>query len=184
MAESTLGHHDLARTADRVDERLRDRAAHELVIRCQETVHAALLERHDQRVHVDDGDAGIHHLVDRIGQGADAEGLDGDEVPFLRGHVVDGGALLGSAEFAVEPGDLDVEELAPEFRGLLALGAPGRLQSGVREGRLQRLLGPSHLGGGGGADQRIEAEAAEDGRRARRSADLANEVSPRCRRQA
>ena len=75
------------------------------------------------------------------GQRADAEGLDRDEVPLLRGHVVDGGALLHRVELAVEPGHLDVEELAPVFGRLLALGAPGGLQAGIGEGRLERLLG-------------------------------------------
>ena len=105
-----------------------------------------LVERRDQRVHVDDRDAGVDHLLDRRGQRADAEGLDGDEIPFLRGHVVDRGALLDGVELAVEPGDLDVEELAPIFGGLLALGAPGRLQAGIGEGGLQRPGGPQPAG--------------------------------------
>ena len=85
------------------------------------------------------GNAGFDHLVDRRGQRADAERLDGDEIPLLRGHVVDRRALLDGVELAVEPGHLDVEQLAPIFRRLLALRAPGRLQAGVGERGLQRL---------------------------------------------
>ena len=48
-------------------------------------------------------------------------------------------------QLAVEPGDLDVEQLAPELGRLLALGAPGRLQAGIGERGLQRLLGAAHL---------------------------------------
>ena len=106
----------------------------------RKAVDVDLVERRDQRVHVDDRDAGIDHLLHRLGQRADAERLDRDEVPFLRGHVVDRGALLDGVELAVEPGHLDVEELAPVFRRRLALGAPGRLQAGIGERRLQRLL--------------------------------------------
>ena len=56
-----------------------------------------VVERRDQRVHVDHRDAGIDHLVDRRGQRADAEGLDGDEIPFLGGHVVDRARCLCAA---------------------------------------------------------------------------------------
>src|SRR5262249_13822346 len=101
---------------------------------------------------------------------------------LLRGHVVDGGALLCGAELAVEPCDLNVEQLAPELRGLLALGAPCCLQSGVRESCLQRLLGAAHFGGHGAAHERIEPEAAKHRRRAGRSADLPNEIPPCSRR--
>ena len=57
---------------------------------------------------------------------------------FLRGHIVDGRALFDSVQLAVEPSDFDVEEGAPIFGRLLALRAPGRLQSGVGESGLQR----------------------------------------------
>ena len=140
MAERALRHDDLALAADGVAERLRHRGAHEFIVGRQERVNVDLVERGDQRVHVDHGNAGVDHLLHRLGQRADAERLDGDEIPFLRGHVVDRGALLDRVELAVEPGDLDVEQLAPPFRRLLALGAPGRLQAGIGERRLQRLL--------------------------------------------
>ena len=140
MAERALGHDDLALAAHLGDQRLGDRRAHELVVGRQEAVHVDLVEGRDQRVHVDDRRAGIDHLLHRLGQRADAEGLDGDEVPFLRGHVVDRGALLDGVELAVEPGHLDIEELAPVFGRRLALGAPGGLQAGIGEGSLERLL--------------------------------------------
>ena len=140
MAERALGHDDLALAAELGDQRLRHRRAHELVVGREEAVDVDLVERRDQRVHVDHRDAGIDHLLHRLGQRADAEGLDGDEVPFLRGHVVDRGALLDGVELAVEPGHLDVEQLAPVFGRRLALGAPGGLQAGIGERRLQRLL--------------------------------------------
>ena len=95
-------------------------------------------------------------LFTGCGQRADAEGLDGDEIPFLGGHVVDGGALLGCGQFAVEPGDVDVEQLAPVFGGLLALGAPGGLQAGVGEGGLQRLVRSRGLLGHIGGEGRVE----------------------------
>jgi hypothetical protein len=68
-----------------------------------------------QRVHVDHRDSPVDHPVDGIGQRADAEGLDGDEIPVLGRHVVDGGTLPGRAQLAVEPGDLDIEEPAPKL---------------------------------------------------------------------
>jgi len=34
--------------------------------------------------------AAVDHQLDRVDQGADAEGLDRHEVPLLRGHVIDG----------------------------------------------------------------------------------------------
>ena len=145
VAERALGHDDLALAADRVDECLRDRGAHEFIVGRQERMDVDLVERRDQRVHVDDRDAGIDHLLHRLGQRADAERLDGNEIPFLRSHIVDRRALLDGVELAVEPGDLDIEQLAPPFGRLLALGAPRRLQPGVGEGRLQRLLGTPHF---------------------------------------
>ena len=137
------------------------------------------VERRDQRVHVDDRNAGVDHLVDRRGQRADAEGLDGDEVPLLRGHVVDRRALLDGVELAVEPGHFDVEQLAPIFRRLLALRAPGRLQAGVGEGGLQRLRRHAGFLGHGAGNQRIEAETAEQAGRAAAERRTANEFTPR-----
>src|SRR6202042_2729544 len=91
---------------DRGDERLSDRSAHIYVVGSEKGEDVDGVERRDQRVHVDDRNAGLDHLVDRSGQGADAERLDGDEIPLLRGHVVDRGALLDRVELAVEPGDV------------------------------------------------------------------------------
>src|SRR5262249_5923820 len=68
------------------------------------------------------------------------ERLDGDEIPFLRRHVIDRSALLDSVKLTVEPGHLDVEELAPVLGGGLALRAPGGLKAGIGEGSLQGLL--------------------------------------------
>ena len=104
-------------------------------------MHVDRVERRDQRVHVDHRNAGVDHLVHRRGQRADAESLNRDEIPLLRGHIVDRGALLDGVELAVEPGHLDVEQLAPILGRLLALGAPGRLQPGIGEGCLQWLAG-------------------------------------------
>ena len=74
-----------------------------------------------------DGDASVNHLVDRRGQRADAVRLNRDEVPFLRSRVFDRRALLDRIELAVKPSHFDVEQSAPIFRRLFALGAPGRL---------------------------------------------------------
>src|SRR6202035_3463008 len=81
----------------------------------------------------------------RLGQGTDAERLDRDKIPFLRSHIVDRRALLDGVELAVEPGDFDVEQLAPPFGRLLALRAPGGLQACIGERRLQWFLRTSHL---------------------------------------
>src|SRR5207245_10627050 len=67
------------------------------------------------------------------------------QVPFRRGYVVDGCALLDVVKLTVEPGHLDVEQFAPPFGGLLALGTPSRLQAGVGERGLQRLFRTAHL---------------------------------------
>ena len=87
--------------------------AHELVVGGEEGVDVDLVERRDQRVHVDDRRALVDHRLHRLRQRADAERLDRDEVPVLRGHVVDRGALLHRVELAIEPGHLDIVELAP-----------------------------------------------------------------------
>src|SRR6202044_1482546 len=98
VAERPLSHDDRAFAVDRVDERLSDRSAHIYVVGREKGEDVDGVERRDQRVHVDDRNAGLDHLVDRSGQGADAERLDGDEIPLLRGHVVDRGALLDRVE--------------------------------------------------------------------------------------
>ena len=118
-------------------------------------------------------------LLDRRGQRADAERLDGDEVPVLRGHVVDRGALLDGVELAVEPGDVDVEQLAPILGRRLALGAPGGLQAGVGEGGLERLLG--HADRHRVGQRRADADAAKRGERGGRTADHLEEFAPRLR---
>ena len=158
MAERTLRHDDLALAAHGVAERLRHRGTHKLVVRGKKGMDVDLIKWRDQRVHVDDGCAGADHLLHGLGQGADAERLDGDEIPFLRGHVVDRGALLDRVELAVEPGDLDVEQLAPPFRRLLALGAPGGLQACIGECRLQRFLRSCRC-----RQRRVDAQSAEQG---------------------
>ncbi len=75
---------------------------------------------------------------------------------------------LVALELAVEPGDLDIEQLAPELGRLLALGAPGRLQAGVGERRLQRLLGPAgglrHFRGDGRAGAQTAKHCGGSGR--------------------
>jgi hypothetical protein len=139
MAERALRHDDVALAADGVDQSLRHRRAHELVVGGDEAVHGDLVERRDERIHVDDGNSGIDHLADGRGERADAEGLNGDEIPFLRRHVVDRCPLLRRGELTVEPRHLDVEQLAPVFRRALALRAPGRLQPSIRKRRFERL---------------------------------------------
>ena len=140
MAERALRHHDRAFAVDRVDERLRHRRAHELVVGREERMDVDLSSGAISVSMSMTGMPASIILLTGAGQRADAEGLDGDEIPLLRGHVVDRRALLDGVELAVEPGDLDVEQLAPIFRRLLALGAPSRLQAGVGEGGLQRLV--------------------------------------------
>ena len=83
---------------------------------------------------------------------------------FWIGHVVDRGALLDRVELAVEPGDVDVEQLAPVFRRLLALGAPGRLQSGVGERGLERLLRTARGLGERLGDHWVDAQSSEQSR--------------------
>ena len=83
MSECTLGHDDLALAAQCADEGLRHGGAHELVVGGEEGVHVDLIERRDQGIHIDHRCAGVDHLLHRLGQGTDTEGLNGDEVPFL-----------------------------------------------------------------------------------------------------
>ena len=90
VAGGALGHDDLPLSAEARDQRLRDGGAHELVVGGEEGVDLDLVQRRDQRVHVDDGDAGVDHLLHRLDQRVDGEGLDGDEVPLLRRHLVEG----------------------------------------------------------------------------------------------
>ena len=86
---------------------------------------------------------------------------------FCVGHVVDRRALLDRVELAVEPGDVDVEQLAPIFGRLLALRAPGGLQSGVGERGLERLIRPASRFGQRLRDHRIDPHSAEQSRGAR-----------------
>ena len=116
--------------------------------------------RGNQRVHGDDRGAGIDHFLNGIGERADAEGLDGNEIPLLGGHVVDGRALLGGCEFTVKPGDLNIHQLGPGFSSLLALGAPGCLKTGVREGRLHWFAGWRQSLRHGGIKSRIGQKCA------------------------
>ena len=166
VAERALGHDDRALAVDSVDQRLGDGRAHKLVVRSEVGKDIDGVERRDQRIHVDDRNAGVDHLVDRGGQGADAERLNGDEIPLLRGHVVDRRALLDRVELAVEPGDVDVEQLAPIFGRLLALRAPGRLQSGVGESGLERLFRPAGRLGQRLGHERTDPEPPKQSRRA------------------
>ena len=97
------------------------------------------------------------------------------EIPFLGGEVVDRGALLGGRELAVEPGDLDIHQLAPGFGGLLALRAPCRLQAGIAQGGLERLAGRLQFL----RDGRIEAGRAEQRAGQRGRADCLEDVAAR-----
>ena len=137
-----------------VDQRLGHRRAHELVVG-RRKLWTLILSSGAISVSMSmTGMPASIIFLTGCGQRADAEGLDRDEVPFLRGHVVDRGALLDGVELAVEPGDLDVEQLAPVLGRLLALGAPGGLQAGIGEGGLERLLRAAgrHACGQGRAD--------------------------------
>src|SRR5688572_2890324 len=55
MSERALRHDDHALAADGVHERLCDRGAHELVVGSKEREDVDLIERRDQRVHVNSG---------------------------------------------------------------------------------------------------------------------------------
>ncbi len=182
VAESALGHHHVALAADGVHQRLSHRRSHPLIVGLEEAVNVDLIERCDQRIHVDDGGSGLDHFVDGRSERADAESLDGHEIPLLRRHVVDRRTLLGRAELAIEPSDLDVEELAPIFGGALSLGAPSCLQTGVRKGRLERLAGPIGLLCHIGSERRLDAHAAKQRGSAGRSANGAEEIAPVRRR--
>ena len=61
-----LRHDDRALAADRVHERLCDRGAHELVVGSKKREDVDLIERRDQRVHVDHRDPGLNHPDDRL----------------------------------------------------------------------------------------------------------------------
>jgi hypothetical protein len=74
-----------------------------------------------------------------VSQRVDAEWLDGDEVPFLVRHIFDRSALLGIGKFAIEPGHVDVKQLAPVFGRPLALRT-AHLQTDIGEGGFQRFL--------------------------------------------
>ena len=136
VAERALGHDHVALAADALEQRVGDDRAHQDVVRLQEGGDPDIILG-DGRVHLDDRDALADHLLDRVDQRVDAEGLDGDEIPLLGGHVVDRLALLVDAQAAVKPGDLDAQPLAPLLGGRFALGAPCRAQAGVGKGRSQ-----------------------------------------------
>ena len=94
MAERALRHDHLALAVDRIDEGLGDGSTHELVVGREEGVDVNLIERSNKGVHVDDGRTGVDHLLHGLGQCADTKRLDRHEIPLLRRHVVDGGAII------------------------------------------------------------------------------------------
>jgi hypothetical protein len=131
VSERALSHDDRALAVDGVDQRLGDGRTHEFVVRGEESQDVDAIERRDQRIHVDDSNPGFDQLVNRSVQGTDAGCLNGDEVPLLRSHIIDRGALRDAVKLAIEPGDVDVEQLAPIFSRLLALRTPCRLQARI-----------------------------------------------------
>ena len=159
----------------RIDERLGHRGAHELVVGREKAMDVDLSSGAISVSMSMTGMPASIIFLTGCGQRADAERLDGDEIPFLRGHVVDGGALLDGVELAVEPGHLDIEQLAPLFGRLLALGAPGGLQPGVGEGGLQRLLRTPHRGPLRAPDRWLRRR---NGRRRARGGCRLKEIAP------
>ena len=119
---------------DRIDERLGDHGTHEFIVRSQKRVDPDLIEWRDQRIHVDDGNPFRNHPINRLRKRIDLDGLNSDEVPFARRHLVQGGSLLARGESAVEPRDVYVVQPAPELGGLFSLCAPRHLQANVRKG--------------------------------------------------
>jgi hypothetical protein len=55
-------------------------------------------------------------------------------------HVFDCGTLLGIGQLAIEPGHVDIEQLALVLCRLLALRAPAYLQTDIGERGFQRFL--------------------------------------------
>ena len=94
---------------------------------------AHLVHVDQQRVHRDDWYAALLQLAHGSRQRVDLHRLEAAEIPILVDDRVDLVALLLRIELAVEPFDLDVEQIAPQLRRGLAERAPGALQSGVRE---------------------------------------------------
>ena len=132
-------HDDVALAVQRVDERLGHGSPHEVVVGGQSRVNVDLVVGRNEGVDRYDRNALGDHLVDGVGQGPLGQRLDGDEVPVLRRHVLDGRPLARRAQLAVEPCDVDVEQLAPVFRCFLPLRAPRDLKPGVGEGGLEGL---------------------------------------------
>ena len=117
MSERALRHDDRALAADGVHERLCDRGAHELVVGSKEREDVDLIERRDQRVHVNHRDPGLNHPDDRRGDRVDVHRLDGDEVPLFGRDLLDESQLFHGRQLS-QPGDVDVEQPAPVLGGL------------------------------------------------------------------
>src|SRR5581483_7040309 len=132
----------LALAAQLLDQFARDRLGHEHVIRRDKGQYAQIvqfLQRHDQRVHIDDGYTSFGDGLDWLLERANAVGLHRHEVPFLRGNLVEFGALFARVKFTVEPGDLNTEQLAEVHGGLLPFGVPGSGQPRAGHSSLQGL---------------------------------------------
>ena len=86
MTERPLRHDDRPGSADAIDERLRDGGAHEDIVRSEKRMDRDLVEWRDQGIDVDDRNTGADHPIDGIDQGANLNGLNGDEVPVAGCH--------------------------------------------------------------------------------------------------
>ena len=98
-----------------------------------------LIERRDQRVHVDHRDPGLDHPDDWRSDRVDVHRLDGDEVRPFRCNLLDESQLFRGRELGIEPGDVDVEQPTPVLGGLFPLRAPGDLQADVENAARRRL---------------------------------------------
>ena len=114
MAERSLRHDDRTNSTDRVDERLGHGGTHEFVVGSQKRVHTDLIQRRDERIHVDDGNPCVNHPFNRRHEGVDLDGLSGDEIPFARRHLLYRGQLLCRGESG-RPRDVHVEQFSPEI---------------------------------------------------------------------
>ncbi len=143
MARLAADVRDLAGAFHLVDQTLHDRFGHEDVVRGDEGQHAEalqILERGDQRVHIDDRHAGFGQGLDRLDERANGARLDRHEVPFLGDELVELGPLCLRVEFAVEPRNLDAEQPGHPPRRFFTLCVPGSGEARAGHRSLERLV--------------------------------------------
>ena len=97
----------------------------------------------------------VNHPIDRRHEGVDLDGLNGDEIPVARRHLLHRGQLLCRGEFGIEPCDVHVEQFSPELGRSLSwahqLTWRPMFEKAARSGLFERRMGAPVVAAAGAA---------------------------------